>query len=125
VAACVGLVRTKSLTGLQGKGMWFGILSLLSGMAFLGFMSLIFDFHDSAYPSRDYPFFASGRLIFGAAIPFFLVLVLGLDRVVDRLGIPRLKPLILSILILSMLVCEAVNLTPVFASQYNLFHIHV
>src|SRR5208282_3428950 len=63
----------------QHQALWFGFWSFAASVAFLGFLSIIYDFHDCFYPSREHPYFVSGRLMLGALIPFSLLFLHGLD----------------------------------------------
>lgn len=94
----------------------------LAAVAFLALLSIIYDFHDCFYPSRAHPFFDSGRLMLGALIPFLLLYVYGLDRVLGWINVRWIKPAVLAGMILFMLISEITVDRPVFSSQYNWFH---
>jgi hypothetical protein len=100
-------------------------LSLICFLAMLGFfagLSVIYDFHDCPYPSREYPYFTSGRLLLGALIPFLLLIVYGIDRLLCRLGkIAKFAALI--ILIAAMLWVEIATNQQVFSNDFNWFHL--
>jgi hypothetical protein len=72
--------RNPPATESQRHALWFGFWSFIAAIAFLGFLSLIYDFHNCVYPSREHPYFLSGRLMLGALIPFVMLYVYGLDR---------------------------------------------
>ncbi len=99
----------------------FAFAELFAVFAFFGFLSIIYDFHDCFYPSREHPYFTSGRLLLGALIPFLLLFAYGMDRMLDRFGKPA-KWYALAILISTMLTLEIVTDWPVFSSQYNWFN---
>jgi hypothetical protein len=94
----------------------------LATLAFLGFLSIIYDFHDCPYPSRGHPYFTSGRLMLGALIPFLLLFIFGLDCTMKRLGVTA-KFSILTAIILFMLASEVAADWPVFSCPYNWFHL--
>jgi len=94
---------------------------LLAAVAFLGFLSVIYDFHDCTYPSREHPYFTSGRLMLGALVPFLLLFVFGMDRALKKFGV-RAKFFGLAAIILFMLIFEIATDWPVFYSEYNWFH---
>jgi len=96
--------------------------SVGASVLFLGALSVVFDFGDCPYPSRGYPYFASGRLLSGALIPFLLLYLRGLDWALSRQS-PRSKWLVLAGIILLMTISETVVTRPVFSSQYNWFHL--
>jgi hypothetical protein len=115
------LSKSKSTTQLQRGALWFGLACFIAAIAFLGFLSVIYDFHDCVYPSRDHPYFTSGRLMLGALVPFMLLFVYGVDRALKKSG-ERTKFLALSGMILLMLVSEIAADWPVYSNPYNWFH---
>ena len=122
VAVMALLPRFAAVSQPQRQALWFGFGSFLATMAFLGFLSVIYDFHDCFYPSRDHPYFTSGRLMLGALIPFLLLFVYGLDRACSLMKPDWLRWLVLAGFILFMLVSEIAIDWPAFFSQYNRFH---
>jgi hypothetical protein len=122
VAVVALLSRSTSVTGSQRQALWLGLGSVVAAMAFLGFLSILYDFGDCFYPSRAFPYFATGRLMLGALVPFLLLYVYGLDRVLSCFKNAWLRPLILAGMILFMLISQIVTVWPVFFSEYNWFH---
>lgn len=122
-AVAVTALCRRSADSSDRRVMWFCIAAVLGSMGFLGFLSVIYDFHACAYPSREYPYFASGRLMLGAAIPFLLVWVYGLDHALKRVTNRPAPPLILAGWMFFLLAAEAAVDWPVFFSQYNWFHL--
>ena len=114
--------RFKNADGPQCRALWFGFFALAAAAAFLGFLSVIYDFQDCFYPSRAHPYFTSGRLMLGALIPFMLLFVYGLDRVLNRFGSPA-KFLALGAMILFMLISEIITDWRIFPNPYNWFHL--
>ncbi len=102
--------------------LWFAAGCVAGAVVFLGFVSIIYDFHDCFYPSRELPYFTSGRLMLGALIPFMLIFVYGLDQLLARMG-ERIKFLTLAAMIMFMLAGELTTNWPAFFSAYNWFHI--
>ncbi len=115
------LLKSKSAPASQRDALWFGFSCFVAAIAFSGFLSIIYDFHDCFYPSSAHPYFTSGRLMLGALIPFLLLFVFGLDRALKKFGNPT-KFLVLALMILFMLISEIATDWPVFSSQYNWFH---
>jgi hypothetical protein len=107
---------------VQRQALWLGFGCLAAAVLFLGFLSIIYDFHDCFYPSRAYPYFASGRLMLGALLPFALLLVCGLDNLLKPLG-DATKYAVLTLMLLFMLATEITLDWPVFQNPYNLFHL--
>jgi hypothetical protein len=113
--------RFSNATATQRDALWLGFWSFVAAIAFLGFLSIIYDFHDCFYPSSDYPYFTSGRLMLGALVPFMMLFVFGLDRALKKFDAPA-KFFVLAAIILFMLTAETITDWPVFSSQYNWFH---
>ncbi|HSY74638.1 MAG TPA: DUF2142 domain-containing protein [Dongiaceae bacterium] len=105
----------------QREALWLGLACFIAAIAFSGFLSIIYDFHDCFYPSREHPYFTSGRLMLGALIPFLLIFVHGIDRALKKIG-DTAKFLAFAAMILFMLISEIATDWPVFSSQYNWFH---
>ena len=122
-AAMVALLpRFSVATPLQRQALWLSFGSVGAAVAFLGFLSTIYDYHNCTYPSRAFPYFVSGRLILGTLIPFLLLYLYGLDRLLSHFQNRWIRPSLLAGMILIMLVSEIVTDWPVFFSEYNWFH---
>jgi hypothetical protein len=105
----------------QRVALWFAFTGVMSALIFFGFLSVIYDFQDCFYPSREHPYFTSGRLMLGALIPFLLLFVFGLDCLLKKISLPA-KFTILGALILFMLVSEIITDRPIFSNAYNWYH---
>jgi Predicted membrane protein (DUF2142) len=103
--------------------LWLAFGNLVASVAFLGFLSIIYDFHNCTYPSREHPYFASGRLMLGALMPFILLFIFGLDRALSPVKNNLVKPLVLLGIILFMFVSEIITNWPAFSNAYNWFHL--
>lgn len=103
------------------RALRFSFLLFASAITFMVFISIRFDFNECFYPSRAFPFLVSGRLALGALIPFMLLFVGGLDRILHAISLP-LKFLILAAFTLGMLVAEFATDKAVFFDQYNWYH---
>lgn len=113
--------RPPVTTASQRQTLWFAFGCVVAAFAFFAFLSIIYDFHNCFNPSREHPYFTSGRLILGTLIPFLLLFVFGLDCALKKFG-NAVKFSALGILILFMLISEIATDWPIFSSQYNLFH---
>jgi hypothetical protein len=122
VAVAALLSRSTGVTGPQRQALWFGFWCFVSAVAFLGFLSIIYDFQDCFYPSRAHPYFTSGRLMLGALIPFLLLYLFGMDSALSRIKNRWAKPLALAGLILFMLISEISINRMMFSNAYNWFH---
>jgi Predicted membrane protein (DUF2142) len=105
----------------QRKALWFSFASFFASLVFFAFLSVIYDFHNCPNPSREHPYFAAGRMMLGALVPFLLVYVYGIDRALKRFGY-LVKFSMLALMILSMLISETVIDWPTFSNGYNWFH---
>jgi hypothetical protein len=106
-------------------------LIFLSGVAFLALLSIQFDFGNCINPSRQHPYFTSGRLLSGALIPFALSYVYGISclcrlvtsRFCQARWIDTASPLVLlGVIVVFSQVSEIVIIRPVFTSEHNWFH---
>ncbi len=122
VALVALLPRFTVVTQLQRQALWLGFWCLIAAVAFLGFLSLIYNFHDCLYPSQAHPYFTSGRLMLGALIPFLLLFVYGLDRTLSCTKRHWPRWLALGGFVLFMLVSEIAIDWRIFPNPYNWFH---
>ena len=106
----------------QRRAFLLGLASIAAALGFFALMSIVYDFHDCPYPSRQYPYFTSGRLLLGALIPFLLLIIYALDQVLNRFG-NAVKFFTLAAMICAMLVTEIATDWPVFSNEYNWFHL--
>ncbi len=122
VAVAALLSRSTGATGPQRQALGFGFCCVVAAAAFLGFLSIIYDFQDCFYPSRAHPYFTSGRLMLGALIPFLLLYLYGMDCALSWIKNRWAKPLVLAGLILFMLISEITIDRMIFSNAYNWFH---
>jgi Predicted membrane protein (DUF2142) len=115
------LSPSKKTTAPQGQTLWFSFGCFAAAIAFLGFLSIIYDFQDCFYPSREHPYFTSGRLMLGALVPFLLLFVYGLDRALEKFG-NAAKFYALAGILVFMLVTETTIDWRIFPNPYNWFH---
>ena len=90
---------------------------------FLMALSLPFDFGRCPNPSREEPFFTSGRLIIGVLVPFLILLVRGIEFLLSRWA-PNVGPAVMvAAIVLMSLVSQLVLISAVFPSEFNWFHL--
>ncbi|HTV63820.1 MAG TPA: DUF2142 domain-containing protein [Verrucomicrobiae bacterium] len=119
----VDLSRGSNISDVpQRQILWFAFAAVAGALAFFGFLSLIYDFHNCFYPSRERPYFISGRLWLGALIPFLLLFIYGMDRLLNHFG-KAAKFYALAAMILFMLASETMIDWPVFSNEFNWFHL--
>jgi len=130
-AAVLGLRKPFGLSGFQRKAIAVAILTFAAGTAFLGFLSIQFDFGSCVNPSRSHPYFTSGRLLSGAMIPFALSYAYGVcclcrlatSEFRQTRWIDTASPLIVLGAIVVFSQASEISVTqPVFASEHNWFH---
>ena len=115
--------RNPAINPLQRQALWLSFGCIVAATTFLAWLSLLFDFGSCVYPSREHPYFTSGRLMLGVLIPFTLLLVFGLDCCLNKIKVARSKWLVLALISLLMLTGEIITDRAIFSSQYNWFHL--
>jgi hypothetical protein len=122
VGVAVAALLVRPAPASQRQALWLGFGCVAAAVLFLGFLSVLYDFHDCFYPSQEHPYFTSGRLMLGALIPFLLLFVRGLDCVFSRVKNRWVRPLALAGLVLFMLLAELATVWRLFPNAYNWFH---
>jgi hypothetical protein len=122
VAATLGLQKKAGLSALQRQAIGSAILIFLAGVGFLALLSIQFDFGNCINPSREHPYFASGRLLSGALIPFALAYVYGISWLCRRIN-TALPLLVLGLVVVFIATSEIVVDRVVFLSEHNWFHL--
>ena len=115
-------LKTSTADVVQTRALRISFACVVVAILFWAWLSTTYEFGNFVYPSRDLPYFLSGRLILGALIPFMLLFVHALDRALVESS-SRIKFLILDGLLLFMLAVELLTNLPVFANPYNWFHL--
>lgn len=121
-SAIVGLARRAGLSTFQQHAISIAILIFLAGIAFLGLLSIQFDFGSCVNPSQAHPYFTSGRLLSGALIPFALLYVYGISFLFRRIN-AALPLVILGVIVVFATASEIAINRVVFASEHNWFHL--
>jgi hypothetical protein len=122
VGASILLLPSRSIQGDQRWVLTVALLSFVSIVAFLVILSISFDFGRCPYPSRDHPYFTSGRLLNAAAVPFFLLLIYAIERLSSWTKRDWLQWTLLSVTALFLVVSQVQVNAPAFSSRYNFFH---
>ncbi len=122
-AALPGLaLSSQGLSAVQRQALWLGFLGFAAAIGYLALLSVIFDFGNGHNPSNARPYFTAGRMILGALIPFMLLYLYGLERILGRFKVKWVRPVALAVTILFMLATEVMVDWPVFSNEYNWFH---
>jgi Predicted membrane protein (DUF2142) len=116
------LLRGRSKNNEQQFILSVALLSFLSIVAFLVVLSISLDFGQCPYPSREHPYFTSGRLLDAAAVPFFLLFVYAIDRFGSRMKQGWLRWTLLGATVLVLVISQLQVNAPAFSSRYNFFH---
>jgi hypothetical protein len=121
--ATIGLLRRPSrLSAPQRTALCLGGACLAAMFVFFALLSVKYDFHNCFYPSREHPFFTSGRLMLGALIPFLLLFTFGLEQAFKKFN-NAIKFAALAALLLFMLASEITIDWQIFPNEYNWFHL--
>ncbi len=97
------------------------LLVVVLSVLLMAWLSISFDFGTCPYPSREHPYFVSGRLILGALVPFLALYVQGLvANPPDPAWVHPIVPLL--VIALFMFLSDLADTAPAFASPYNLLH---
>jgi hypothetical protein len=99
-----------------------GLVVFAVSVAFIGFLSILYDYGRCFYPSREHPFLISGRLICGTMIPFAALYLWGLDFILSEIGLSAKRWLVLSGIMAVILVSEIAVTAPAFGSLFNWYH---
>ena len=121
-AALLGLRRKAGLSTFQRQAIGVAASAFIASIGFLGLLSVQFDFGSCINPSRAHPYFASGRLLSGALIPFALFYVYGIGWLFRRINL-AVPFLILGVILVFVVTSEIMVNRVVFTSEHNLFHL--
>ena len=118
-AAAATLHRTKKAMEPERLANLVGLGMLAVSIAFLYVISIAYDFGNCYNPSRDHPYLNQGRLVLGMLIPFLGLYLYGMQAVLARIKLEKLRTPLIILMLLVMLSSEAYVTAPVFKSQYN------
>jgi branched-subunit amino acid transport protein len=122
LAAALSAIFSQGILQPQRQALQLSLSFFVAAVGFFALMSIVYDFHDCPYPSRDYPYFTSGRLLLGVLIPFSLLIVCGINQMLKRFK-DAAKFSVLTALILIMFALEVATNWPAFSNEYNWFHL--
>jgi hypothetical protein len=106
---------------LQQLSNYLSLYLVTASILFMAAISLPFDFHQCVYPSRESPYFVSGRIICGTMLPFVLIYLSGFEFLLRPLRryIHPVFPLV--VLCFCIMYSEVMLMRPVFTSAFNFF----
>jgi hypothetical protein len=99
-----------------------GTLLVALSIVLLAVLSMVYDFGDCFYPSRDVPYIVSARLVSGMMVPFILLYLSGLDILLSRIRLHGWRWAFTAALLVGVTVSEVILSLPVFGSAFNIFH---
>jgi len=100
-----------------------GFFVLLISVLFLAFLSIHFDFGNCFYPTKESPYFLSGRLISGVIVPFLILYIYGIRMLFLKIN-RYCHPLFVVLLLVILISVSEISLTlPMFKSEFNWFHL--
>jgi hypothetical protein len=122
IVAVVALIRgrDKQANETQWRVLWIAVACVLVPIVFLASLSVQFDFGACLNPSRERPYFFQGRLMLGALIPFAMLYVYGLSRLLRNDA--NLLLGIVGAIAVTITVSDALANSVAFTSAYNWFH---
>jgi magnesium-transporting ATPase (P-type) len=117
------LLRSRK-TGMKGERLaqMLSFFTVVLSLGFLVSVSIMFDFGNCFYPSRESPYLVSGRLMAGALIPFIAIYLDGLRRIFPGRRFAAVRVAALLIICAVILGSEVMLSRDVFSSQYNWYH---
>jgi hypothetical protein len=115
--------RLAKLNDFQRESLWLAFSTFAVLVFFVALLSMAFDFGLGVYPSREHPFFTSGRLLSCAAVPFFLLYSYALDRVFSWVPRMWLRVILFGGIVLFIVASQSTVNWPALSSRYNFFHL--
>jgi len=115
--------RFSRLTMFQRESLCLAAASFAVLVLFVAVLSIAFDFGLCPYPSREHPYFTSGRLLTAAAIPFFLLYAEAFDSALSRVPGGWTKTILFAGLVFVIVGSQGAVNRVAFSSRYNSFHL--
>ena len=111
--------------GSAGLAAWLCWASVASSVLCLALLSVSYEYQHSSYPSVEFPYLGSGRLIAGVVVALVVLWVQGLAVLFS--SIPSLRvigPVAVSVVVaVGSTISEIVLTWPIFFSAHNFFHL--
>lgn len=102
--------------------LWIAFACFASLVGFLVLLSIRFDFGDCPYPSRENPFFTSGRLLNAAVVPFFILFVYAIEQLAISAKREWMRWGLLGLTVILVGTWQFSINAKAFSSRYNFFH---
>jgi hypothetical protein len=123
-AALAAIILDKSEAAKQRRFIFTAsALVVAMSVLFLAFASTRYEFGDFVYPSREHPYFSSGRLIAGVILPFLLLYITGLNFILTKLRLASRLLVVVIVVVAAITISEIALTLPVFSSPCNWYHL--
>ena len=116
--------RLSQLTAFQRESLCLAAASFAVLVLFVAIVSIAFDFGVCPYPSREHPYFTSGRLLSAAAVPFFLLYAMAFDFVLSRIPGEWPKSILFAGVVLFIVGSQSALNRLAFSSRYKSFNLN-
>jgi hypothetical protein len=120
----VFIYKPKMSKGERSTLVW-SLFVFITSVLLLAALSMRFDFGRCNNPSPAFPYFVSGRLIAGTILPFLLIYVYVLNRILTNLGLASYLLVAVAVIVIAVTASEIFITLPAFASPNNWFHIGI
>jgi hypothetical protein len=110
-------------TNPQLKALLVAAICFIAAISFFFLLSIEFDFGRCIFPSRDHPYFTSGRLMLGVLVPFALLYTYGVGEILRYFRIVFPAWIGVGLIMMIALISEIFVKHSVFASEHNWFHL--
>ena len=115
--------RCSVRTRIEQVSPCLSLCCFVAAICFYILLSIMFDFGNCPYPSREFPYFASGRLMSGLMIPVALLYVQGLAWCLSFTKRKWIVLLAVVLIVSGITASEIVITYPVFTSEFNFYHL--
>jgi hypothetical protein len=116
-------IRTKFNPSLTTIAFSTSAATVVLSVLLLVWLSISYNFERGTYPSTSYPYFTSGRLIYGMLAPFCALYVEGLYFLLKKYADEKYGLRLIFIACALMQFSEMMLFLPVFQSNFNWFHL--
>jgi hypothetical protein len=124
LASLLDVINNKSKMNPPYRSALIAAFSVFAlSVLLLAFLSMRYDFGRCLNPSRLFPFFIAGRLIAGTILPFLLIYVTGLNRILSNQRLESRLLLVVVFIVVAITASEIYVSLPAFASTHNWFHL--
>jgi len=106
---------------LEAWSGWTSLYLVSTSVIFMAAISLLYDFQECVYPSREAPYLVSGRIIIGALLPFLVMYLGGMEFLLRPLRNYVHPIFILLLICIGIVFAEVKIASVVFHSHFNAY----